>query len=286
LRKNSAHSGFFATFFALGTLLLSSIVANQVLADQWCDGDFCIQTEERTSDVIFTGTNKNAFGTVSARVKLELNNMELDRETPLRFVFQANETRELFRLKTEDRSKATYRFWYWWSHGDYTAQHDTSKIYYVPTTPGKRVEVSQSCNGPFSHIGTRQYAIDFPLEIGSAVHAARAGTVIAIKENSNKGGRDKSFAQHSNYIFIQHDDSTIAAYLHLQKDGAEVELGESVSEQQFIGRSGNTGWSTTPHLHFEVFKPNKNLKWQSIKTVFVTRRGPVVCPTSGVLLPL
>ncbi|WP_419901400.1 M23 family metallopeptidase [Kiloniella sp.] len=41
-------------------------------------------------------------------------------------------------------------------------------------------------------------------------------------------------------------------YLHLKKNGVLVEIGERVERGQVIGLSGNTGYSTAPHLHFHV----------------------------------
>ncbi len=47
-------------------------------------------------------------------------------------------------------------------------------------------------------------------------------------------------------------DGSIAYYWHLQKDGVLVNIGDTVQTGQWIGLSGNTGYSAFPHLHFEV----------------------------------
>ena len=58
----------------------------------------------------------------------------------------------------------------------------------------------------------------------------------------------------ANYVIIKHDDGTFAEYMHIQPKGALVSLGSKVTEGQPIARSGKTGWSSTPHIHFAVFQ--------------------------------
>ena len=54
-------------------------------------------------------------------------------------------------------------------------------------------------------------------------------------------------------IVIQHPDGSRAGYWHLQKDGALVNVGDTVSKGQVIGLSGKTGYAFQPHLHFIVW---------------------------------
>ena len=56
----------------------------------------------------------------------------------------------------------------------------------------------------------------------------------------------------ANYIRINHGDGTETLYLHLEHEGVDVEVDDVVCAGDVIGRSGNTGWSTGPHLHFAV----------------------------------
>ena len=55
---------------------------------------------------------------------------------------------------------------------------------------------------------------------------------------------------YGNYIVIKHSNGTQTLYAHLSK--VSVSVGDEVNTGEVIGKSGNTGRSTGPHLHFEV----------------------------------
>ena len=83
--------------------------------------------------------------------------------------------------------------------------------------------------------------------------AARDGTVVAVRQDSDVGGTDEKYLNSSNYVVIRHSDGTFAEYLHLKHNGALVSVGDKVRTHQVLGLSGNTGHSSIPHLHFAVF---------------------------------
>jgi murein DD-endopeptidase MepM/ murein hydrolase activator NlpD len=58
----------------------------------------------------------------------------------------------------------------------------------------------------------------------------------------------------ANVIEILHDDGTIAVYAHLQWDAIRVRIGQHVARGEYIANSGNTGFTTGPHLHFAVWR--------------------------------
>jgi murein DD-endopeptidase MepM/ murein hydrolase activator NlpD len=123
----------------------------------------------------------------------------------------------------------------------------------LPYKSGQSFEVIQGENGTFSHFDELLYSIDFQMPEGTEVIAMRDGTVLFIKEDSNENGSDPSFKEKSNYIWVLHDDGSIASYAHIRQNGSVVEAGDKVKAGDLLGYSGNTGYSTIPHLHVQVF---------------------------------
>ena len=138
--------------------------------------------------------------------------------------------------------------------GNPDAEHDHNYLYSLPFAQGKSYYLMQGFGGKFSHSSTlSKYALDFKMNVGQPVHAAREGVVTWVDEGFDEGGRDREkYINKANRIMIVHNDGTIGYYLHLKKDGALVEVGDKVEKGQLIGLSGNTGFSTSPHLHFVV----------------------------------
>ncbi|MEP1034327.1 M23 family metallopeptidase [Ekhidna sp.] len=135
-----------------------------------------------------------------------------------------------------------------------TAKHDTTYLYSLPFKKGKKYTLSQGVNGNFSHNNIQsRYAVDFQLEIGEPVHAARDGLVVKVVDHFNESG-DEDFRYKANQILILHKDGTIASYVHLNEGGSLVNEGDTVRRGQLIGYSGNTGFTRGPHLHFVVRK--------------------------------
>lgn len=112
----------------------------------------------------------------------------------------------------------------------------------------------QGNGGSYSHTDEwTRYAWDFDLPLGSPVVAARAGVVIYARDESAIGGEDRErYLDESNMIIIDHRDGTQAIYMHLEKDGNRVQVGEWVLQGERIARSGDTGWAGSPHLHYTL----------------------------------
>lgn len=133
-----------------------------------------------------------------------------------------------------------------------------SQAYLLPFTSGTKHFVAQDSFG-ILRIGShaRQYAVDFMMPVDTPVLASRGGTVIDVRADcpdENCPARPKTCC--ANYISVQHEDGSIASYYHLRSQGSCVAIGDSVEQGDVIGRSGNTGYSTGPHLHFVIYEPD------------------------------
>ncbi len=87
--------------------------------------------------------------------------------------------------------------------------------------------------------------LDFVVKTGTDVHAAASGVVV-------KAGNEGAYG---NAVTIKHADGMKTMYAHLNK--IKVKVGQEVTVGQTIGKSGSTGNSTGPHLHFEVIVDKK-----------------------------
>ncbi len=116
---------------------------------------------------------------------------------------------------------------------------------------GGPFRISQGAGGDFSHNSpSGRYAVDIAMPVGTPIVAARAGTVVKIR--NGQGGRLPDPA--GNHVRVEHDDGTHSAYLHLSRGSVRVKPGQRVEVGTLLGKSGNTGRSTGPHLHFVVQK--------------------------------
>jgi murein DD-endopeptidase MepM/ murein hydrolase activator NlpD len=86
----------------------------------------------------------------------------------------------------------------------------------------------------------------------------------------------------ANHIIIMHNDGTFAIYNHLMRYGVSVNVGDKVKKGYPIGYSGNTGYSSGPHLHFAVFKATSPYKIDTLYIRFASTKGVVTEPLVGV----
>lgn len=98
------------------------------------------------------------------------------------------------------------------------------------------------------------YAIDIGAYIGEPIYAANSGTVVSSNgscPHTNYGdGWCSCGGGYGNFVWILHDNGYETIYGHMIK--TTVSTGERVSNGQLIGYAGSSGWSTGPHLHFEL----------------------------------
>ncbi len=120
--------------------------------------------------------------------------------------------------------------------------------YLLPWPAGVDRQCIQGVRGIVSHKGDESFAWDFAMPVGSAVVAARGGTVTRVVVVHEGRGTDAP----NNRVVVDHGDGTSGCYLHLEKGGSLVAVGDVVRRGQPIARSGNVGRSLVPHLHFQV----------------------------------
>ena len=122
------------------------------------------------------------------------------------------------------------------------------------------------------------------MPIGTAVLAARAGTVMDVEEDFNKGGTLKAaYIEKANRVMILHDDGTMAVYAHLDLASVSVRAGQRVRAGRQIARSGNTGFSSGPHLHFAI-QQNIGMEIVSLPFKFTRPEGEPAEPVANQLL--
>jgi murein DD-endopeptidase MepM/ murein hydrolase activator NlpD len=98
--------------------------------------------------------------------------------------------------------------------------------------------------------------IDIRASVGTPVFAAEGGRVMAVG-NTDKYcppvwyGRKKYGGSYGKYIVIQHNNNLSTLYSHLSLQ--LVKVGAIINRGDVIGYSGNTGFTTGPHLHFTVY---------------------------------
>ncbi|MDH1588129.1 peptidoglycan DD-metalloendopeptidase family protein [Stutzerimonas stutzeri] len=125
---------------------------------------------------------------------------------------------------------------------------------------GGPFRLTQGANGQYSHFTPKgRYAVDIAMPEGTPIVAARGGMVVKIENEQSGRGNNPA----GNFVRIMHDDGTMGVYLHLMKGSVAVREGQRVESGTRIARSGNTGNSTGPHLHF-VVQRNVGLAIESI----------------------
>lgn len=140
----------------------------------------------------------------------------------------------------------------------------------LPFPKGKSYQVTQGYNGSFSHneINSR-FAIDFNLQINDTICSADDGYVVGVVKDYKYGGNTREWRPFGNFITLYHPHSGLfTQYSHLVHQGAFVNVGDTVRRGQPVGKSGVTGFTDGPHLHFNVLKPLAGGQLESVPAEF------------------
>lgn len=209
-----------------------------------------------------------------------------DPDMDLRWVLQPRSDTTLISLPmTADGTAPRLAYHYQYLAGDPEAVHDPDQPYRVPVALSSNYPVTQTYPDVITHVTPDSYyAIDIAMPIGTDIFASRGGVVFDVKSKHFRSGLDPDRdLGAANLIRILHDDGTYALYAHLNWNSIRVRPGERVERGQFIAESGNTGFSTGPHLHFAVLK-NTGMRVESLPVEFAGSSRRSVAPATGSVL--
>jgi murein DD-endopeptidase MepM/ murein hydrolase activator NlpD len=209
-------------------------------------------------------------------------NISAEPDLPNRFVVASGDSPALFKV-TPDQTRRSSQFSlsYRYIFGRPLSNYHSQYLYQPPIAPKARFRISQAFDGKFSHTDAQnRYAVDISMPLDTPVYAARAGIVIDVKDRYSDHGKQTDLASKANSIRILHDDSSMAVYAHLALEKAQVKAGMSVAAGQLIAYSGNTGYSSGPHLHFAV-QINQGMELVSVPFEFGDETRRAIEPRFG-----
>ena len=199
---------------------------------------------------------------------------------PARFVIPAQTERTLVGIgPLDERQGFSYRLGLSTVPGTPMSQKIEGMVILPPFSPAEEYPVSQGFQGEKTHnTPDSTFAVDIAMPVGTAIHAVRSGTVMDVEEDFNRGGTDfDKFADKANHVRILHKDGTMALYAHLDLASVNVRPGARIRAGQQIARSGNTGFSSGPHLHFAI-QQNTGMQLVSVPFQFRTPEGTTTIP--------
>lgn len=227
------------------------------------------------------------WGPVEVEMSLkEAVNVVTEPDLPRRFVLRGQQEETVLGIGALDRRKPfSYKLSYKWAPGPPDPLPVSNLVLQPPFPAGEAFVISQAFNGDKTH-GTAdsQYAVDIVMPVGTPILAARDGTVMDVEEDFNEGGTDRGrFVERANRVLILHDDGTMAVYAHVDMASVSVRPGQHVRAGRQIARSGNTGFSSGPHLHFAV-QQNIGMEVVSLPFKFARPEGEPLEPRGRELL--
>jgi len=257
------------------------------LEPSYVEPEFSVTHEFFGRNLQFTARNK-FYAPVEVRLEfVEITGVSFpDPDQILRWVIDPRTDQSLLNLEVLEGASAPqihYRFEY--MPGDPTASHQAGENYQAPFPSGLDFPITQAYPDSVTHQTPDSiYAVDIAMPVGTVVLAARDGVVFEVASDNFRGGLDKSQDEPAaNIIRILHEDGTFSLYAHLNWNSIRVLPGDRVTAGQYIADSGNTGYSSGPHLHFSVQR-NAGLAVESVPLVFKGSNANNVIPATGDVL--
>lgn len=137
-----------------------------------------------------------------------------------------------------------------------------------------------SSKNPQVYNGSGHNGLDLGVKVGTPIYAAQSGTVVGT------GDTDASCngVSYGKWVLVKHANGLSTLYAHLSV--IQVKAGDVMSGRQKVGLSGNTGYSTGPHLHFTVYASDAVEITNYRSKVCGTNMRMPIAPRSGYLNPL
>lgn len=203
-----------------------------------------LESTKKQKETLFTKTNqeKNQYEKKLSQVEEEIRDIEQEIEG-----LEANKSNNIDMSKLPNKS-------------------DADMIYPVL----KKVITQKYGKTTFTRWYSFHNGVDFGVSTGTEVFSVMDGKVIAT-------GNCGKYA-YGKWVAIDHGNGLVTLYGHLSKQ--KVNKGDSVDQGDVIGLSGNTGYSTGPHLHFSVFSSD------SFEVVNSTKVSGVKIPTGAHVNPM
>lgn len=169
--------------------------------------------------------------------------------------------------------------------GDPSARHSPSEPYRAPFAVATDYPITQAYPDVVTHTGPDSYhAVDLAMPVGTDIFAARGGIVFDVASTNFQAGLDmQRDGPAANVVRILHDDGSYAVYAHLNTNTVRVRPGDRVERGDYIADSGNTGYSSGPHLHFVVVR-NVGMRVESVPVTFLGPDSRGVPPVAGASL--
>jgi murein DD-endopeptidase MepM/ murein hydrolase activator NlpD len=257
--------------------IVATNAASADCKDEW----ICVDTIDQGGNVELRAINLREYP-ITYTLRVRARDWIVNGPKTVTRTLAANQSEQVMVLSNAGgRGQNGYQYSLEWTVGDKDAVHDDDHLYSLPYASGKSYRIVQGYGSRFSHTGLEEFAIDLDMPVGTPIHAARSGVVARVEESHSKGCWEDGCGKFANYVVILHSDGTTGEYYHLKKNGALIEVGDSVAQGQKIAYSGNTGHTTMPHLHFAVYRATDWGNTQSIPVRFQGADGIISRPRRG-----